>query len=109
MSKKVIEPSRVLINGDMSQATLTSASSVVKYMDNVSYQAVYTGTAAGTFDVEVSHDGVNYSPLGLAIPVSAGSPQFIDVNQTGAAHIRFKYTKTSGTGTLNVTVTAKEI
>ena len=109
MSKKVIEPSRVLTNGNMASATLTSSPSVVKYMDNVSYQAVYTGTAAGTFDVEVSHDGVNYSPLGLAVAVSGGSPQFIDVNQTGAAYIRFTYTRVSGTGTLNVTVTAKEI
>jgi hypothetical protein len=78
-------------------------------MDNVSYQAVYTGTAAGTFDVEVSHDGVNWSALGLLIPLSLGSPQFIDINQTGAAHIRFTYTRASGTGVLNVTVTAKEI
>lgn len=109
MSKKVIEPSVVLKAGDMSQATLTSAASVVKYMDNISYQAVYSGTATGTFDVEVSHDGVNFSPLGLLIPVSGGSPQFIDINQTGAAQIRFKYTRTAGTGTLNVTVTAKEI
>jgi len=109
MSKKVIEPSRVLVNGDMSQATLVSASSVIKYMDNVSYQAVYSGSATGTFDVEVSHDGVNWSALGLLIPVSAGSPQFIDINQTGAAHVRFTYTRAAGTGTLNVTVTAKEI
>jgi len=109
MSKKVIEPSVVLKDGDMSQATLVSASSVVKYMDNVSYQAVYTGSASGTFDVEVSHDGVNWSPLGLAVSVAAGSPQFIDVNQTGAAHIRFTYTKAAGTGSLTVTVTAKEI
>lgn len=109
MSKKVIEPSLVLKNGDLSQATLVSSSTVVKYMDNVSYQAVYSGTATGTFDVEVSHDGVNYSPLGLAVPLAGGSPQFIDINQTGAAHIRFTYKRTAGTGTINVTVTAKEI
>lgn len=109
MSKKVIEPSRVLVNGDMFQPSLVSSPTVVKYMDNVSYQAVYSGTAAGTFDVEVSHDGVNWSPLGLAVPLSGGSPQFIDINQTGAAQVRFVYTRASGSGTLNVTVTAKEI
>lgn len=109
MSKKVIEPSIVLKNGDMSQASLVSSPTVVKYMDNVSYQAVYSGTATGTFDVEVSHDGVSYSPLGLLVSLAGGSPQFIDVNQTGAAYIRFTYTRAAGTGTLNVTVTAKEI
>lgn len=109
MSKKVIEPSRVLVNGDMSQATLVSSPSVVKYMDNISYQAVYSGTATGTFDVEVSHDGVNWSPLNLLVSLAGGSPQFIDINQTGAAQIRFTYTRAAGTGTLNVTVTAKEI
>ena len=109
MSKKVIEPSVVLKNGDMFQPSLVSSPTIVKYMDNVSYQAVYVGTATGTFDVEVSHDGVNWSALGLAIPLSGGSPQFIDINQTGAAQVRFKYTRAAGSGTLNVTVTAKEI
>lgn len=109
MSKKVIEPINVLKDGNMFLPSLVSAPSVVKYMDNISYQAVFVGTATGTFDVEVSHDGVNYSPLGLLIPLSAGSPQFIDVNQTGAAYVRFTYTRLAGSGTLNVTVSAKEI
>lgn len=99
----------MITNGNMFLASLVSSPTSVKYMDNVSYQAVYVGTAAGTFDVEVSHDGVNWSPLGLAVPLSGGSPQFIDVNQTGAAYTRFVYTRASGSGTLNVTVTAKEI
>lgn len=109
MSKKVIEPINVLKDGDMSLASLTSASSTVKYMDNVSYQVSWTGAPVGVIDVELSNDGSNWSPLNLAISTAGGSPQFIDVNQTGAAMVRLTYTRNAGTGVLNVVMTAKEI
>jgi len=108
MSKKVIEPISVITNGSMG-ASLTSSASTVKFMDNVSYQAVFTGSPVGSFDVQVSNDGTNWAALGLNISTANGSPQFVDVNQTGAAMIRFIYTRTSGTGTLNVIMMSKEI
>ena len=119
MSKKVIEPINVLLNGNMS-GSLQSSPSTVKYMDNISYQCVFTGSPVGTFDVQVSLDNAqdgsgqekaptHWAPLGLAIPTSGGSPQFIDINQTGACQIRLIYTAVSGSGTLNVTMASKEV
>ena len=110
MSKKVIEPISVLSNGDMS-GDLTSLPSTVKYMDNIAYQCVFTGSPVGTFNVEVSLDGVNYAPISpTGINVSGGSPQFIDVNQTSASQIRCTFTAGIGsTGSLNILASAKEV
>ena len=121
MSKKVIEPVKVLSGGDMS-GNLASEPSVVKYMDNIAYQCVWTGSPVGTLNVEVSLDNakdgsgkllppVNWAPISsTGIDVSGGSPQFIDVNQTSACQIRCTFTASGGSnGSLDITVSSKEI
>lgn len=110
MSKNVIEPIVALAAGDMS-GNLASAAQVVKYMDNMAYQCSWTGSPAGTLNVQVSLDGTtwaNVSPTG--IDVAQGSPQFIDMNQTSASMIRCTFTASGGsTGTLKILASAKGI
>lgn len=121
MSKKVIEPVNVLTAGDMS-GDLASSPSIVKYMDNIAYQCVFTGSPVGVFNVEVSLDNVkdasgkvlpatNWAPMSATgINVSGGSPQFIDVNQTSACQIRCTFTAGGGSsGSLDILVSSKEI
>ncbi len=89
--KNAIEPRNIAPDTDMNVGSFTSEATTVKYMDNISYQVNFSGSASGTLDVEVSNDGENYAPLGLDISTAGGSPQFIDVNQTGAAKIRLTF------------------
>lgn len=115
MSKKVITPNTpVIANGDMS-GNLTATPTTIQFMDNVCYQCNFTGSPVGVFNVQVSNDGVNWAtivppaPNAAGFPTSAGSPVIIDVNQTSAAKSRLVYTASSGTGSLTVLVSGKEV
>lgn len=104
---------------------VTSLVTNINMISCIGYTISWTGTPTGTFSVEVSQDyvapvGVQDEPLNagtwvavnLSVPVVAsGTPDtaFIDVDITGAAYVRLKYTRTSGTGTLNATIAGKVI
>ena len=109
--KNVLVPTSVITAGDMSQATVTSLTTNVQYMDNVSYEAAWTGAPVGTLVVQGSHTGTNWNTIISASPAPAGtsSSQLFDLNQLSFPLVRVLYTKSSGTGTLNVTVCVKEV
>lgn len=122
--KNKLQTFPVIINGAMaSTSTLHSAPVNVEYLDNIGFQANFTGTPVGTFSVEVSADylqtatGVvqnsgNWIALTLsAVPAAAGAAGsiYVDVTQISAPWIRLSYTNTSSSGTLNAFATAKEI
>lgn len=88
----------------------------------ISYDISWTGsTPVGVMSVEVSNtysqngDGTvrnagNWTTLTLsATPTVSGNTGNggIDVDATGFYAIRLKYTRTSGTGTMNATINAK--
>ncbi len=105
-------------------ADVTSPVTNIKDQDNVGFQVIWTGVPVGTFAVEVSNShaqdsqgvvsnagtwsALTFDPP-LAAATGAAGDFFIDVNQAGAAWIRFKYTATSGTGTLNVWLSGKQV
>ncbi len=109
----------------MSQATLTSAITATQMVDNIGYQLTWTGSPTGTFAFQISQ---NYEPgrspnsepanagdwvtLTVSPAITAsGSPDtaYVDLNQMSAPYCRVVYTRASGTGTLNIFVTAKAI
>ena len=111
-SKAIMQPYQVVIDGDMS-ADITSAESTVNYSDNAGYQIVWTGAPVGTFSVEVTINGtaweaLTFSPV-LTAPAGVPGSFVIDLNQLPFLKTRIKYTRTSGTGTLNVWVMAKRL
>jgi len=124
-AKTFIKPFKVLASGDMSQTSLTSEITSIQGVDNIAYQFVFTGTPTGTFTIEVSADyapgtGPNSEPANSGhwdtlpitpalVAVGADGSVFVDLNQMGAPYIRAVYTKTSGTGSLNIFITAKAI
>lgn len=88
----------------------------------ISYDISWVGsTPVGVMSVEISNtysqngDGTvrnpgNWTTLPLsATPSVSGSPGngFIDVEALGAYAIRIIYTRTSGTGTMNITISGK--
>jgi hypothetical protein len=120
MSRPFIAQEPVFVNASMT-STVHSLPTNIKQMPYVSYDLSWTGSPTGTFTVEVSDtyqqsgEGVvinagNWTALTLSTTVtasgSAGSA-FIDVRGTAATWIRLTYTPSSGTGTLNASMSAK--
>lgn len=104
-------------------ANVTSAVTNIQFLDNIGVQFNFTGTPTGTFSVEISADyeqdtngnvtnAGNWVSLVLSpIPAAAGAADsiYIDITQISAPWVRAKYTRTSGTGTLNGFITAKQV
>ncbi len=127
-SRPLFRPASVITNGDMSQATITSAVTLLSNMSMASYGLSWTGTSPiGTAEVQVSNDYSIYpggtvnnagtwttltlSVMGtpattIAITGNTGTA-FIDLDQLAGWAIRLKYTKTSGVGTLQAVINGK--
>ncbi len=111
---------------------LTSTVTNIQFLDNIGLQCNFTGSPVGLISAEVSADyektpeGTvsnqgSWAPIplsyfsgssmttALSIPVSVGSPIYIDLNQLSAPWIRIKYTFTSGTGVLSSFITCKQV
>lgn len=127
-TRTTFRPKSVITNGDMSATSITSDVTVLQSLTRLSYAAKWTGTTPiGTIAVQVSNDyslnadgtvnnagtwntlTVEYNgTLVTSVPVTGNTGNgFIDVEATAAYAARLVYTKTSGTGTLNVTINAK--
>lgn len=100
--------------GDMSGNVTSDAIDYLSYPLG-SIQAVFTGAPVGTFVIQTSGDSTNtpasvvnwtdYASSTLAIS-AAGNTEWI-LTGIGYRWVRLKYTRTSGTGTLNATWTRK--
>lgn len=125
---------RSITDANMASASTTSSVTNIQILDNVGYQFTWTGSPVGDLSIEVSADYAednmsppnvtnagSWTPLVLtywngtifvtatAIPTSVGSPVYLDLAFLSAPWIRAKYTRTSGSGTLNAYVTAKMV
>lgn len=122
--KNVLGKFQIVTAGDQSLATVASTITNIQGMDNLGIQVhIASGTASGTFDVQISADHVeingvvttvgNWVSLGstYTATVTSGSPAdiYFDLNQLSAPYIRLLYTKTSGTGTFNAFIVGKMI
>lgn len=122
MSRPYISQYHLLTNVSMA-TTVHSAPINIQQMSYVGFDINWTGVPVGSFSVEVSNtyqqsnEGVvinvgNWTALVLSAPVTAaGAPDnaFIDVDGVSASWIRLTYTATSGTGSLNASLSAKVI
>jgi hypothetical protein len=122
MSYNLLIPVQILTAQSMG-ATFTSPITEIKLQDNVGIQLNWTGAPVGTFDVQVSMDHKqdangnvtvvgNWISLALSPAIIAAAvpdTAYIDLNQLSAPYIRVVYTRTSGTGVLNMFITAKGV
>jgi len=113
MPKGFKNVSSLLLNGDMSQATLESKHVDISCMDNIGLQIVWTGTPTGTLECDVSLDQVSWIPLtfnpAINQPAGASGTLYLDLNQLSAMWLRVVYTRVSGSGTLNVQEASKSV
>ncbi len=120
-SRPQFSPHSVITNGNMA-GSLTSEVTIVQKLSMISYDISWAGTSpVGAMSIQVSNtftqngDGSvrtagNWTTLVLSSTTNVSGNTgngFIDVDATGAYAIRLVYTRTSGTGTLNATISAK--
>lgn len=120
-SRPQAAPFSVITNVSMA-ASITSTPTIIQKLSMIGYDISWTGsTPVGTMSVQVSNtysenaDGSvkntgNWTTLTLSAPTAVSGNTgngFIDVDATGAYAIRLVYTRASGTGTMNATITAK--
>lgn len=97
----------LLLNGDMS-TNLTTDVIDTSRLNAVVFFAKYTGAPVGSLKLQVSVDNVNFVDLPDSPQAVSAAGQFMwNVTDTNYDKIRLVYTRTSGTGTLNVQVNAK--
>lgn len=119
MQKQVLKTYKLIDSVSMG-ADVISAITSIQFLDNISIQMSFTGSPVGTFSVQVSNDYDSNQPTATAtwsdltlsaVPTASGSADdiFIDLTQVPAPYVRIKYSRTSGTGTLNATIAAKGI
>jgi hypothetical protein len=119
--KNVLERYQLLTNGAMA-SSITSNVTSIKYLDNVMIELISTGSPAGTYAIQISGDYQidnngnvlnpgNWVSLDLnPVPtISGAGVVLIDANQLSGPYLRCTWTPTSGSGVLNIFITAKQV
>lgn len=103
-------------------SSITSKVTIVQKLSLISYSVSWVGsTPVGTMSVEVSNDYVenadgsvktagtwNALPLDASTAVSGNTDNgFIDIDLQAGYAMRLKYTRTSGTGTMQAVISSK--
>lgn len=102
--------------GDMSQASLTTIGLDIQQLYSYAIGAVFSGTMAGSFILQVSSDLVLMAPgsdpaanvvnwydyTSSSQTISAGGNFLWNVTPAGYRWVRLKYTRSSGSGSLSV-------
>ncbi len=103
------------VTGGAMAATNTIYTQIVDITlkDNLGLEITWTGTAVGTISVLCSSSGTAFYPLSfspsITQPAGSAGGYLIDLNQVPWKYILIKYINTSGSGTLNVTLTTKDL
>lgn len=110
---RVLSSAQIISACSMGAATCVSGAIDIKNIDDISIQAVWTGTAEnGAFKLQASNDTgatvTTWTDLTGSSAVIAADGDFVwNVSNAGYRYLRLVYTKASGTGTLNATFTGK--
>lgn len=115
MGAKKVLPAYDLFNAIAvaSTTTYTTTTSTVANYDNIGLQIKFVGTMAGTLSVEVSNDGTNFDALtftpSLTQPAGSDTKYAINLKQLPWQFMHVKYVNASGSGTLTVSIFAKDL
>jgi hypothetical protein len=119
MRKNVIERKPVITNGDMS-GNITSDAVDLMFLDNVDLIHSWTGTSpVGELVIEVTNNDINNQNalvewvqlnFGNTITISANDGEdLIVIRGVPGRFLRAKYLRTSGSGTLQLTLSARQL
>lgn len=93
--------------------TYTSNTFNASNLDNIGLQVAFTGTMTGTFQVLCSIDNENFEPLSftpaLTQPSGSDLSYLVSLNQLPYPYLQVTYTNISGTGTVSVFLSGKDL
>lgn len=110
-----LTPGLVLLPSTAISSTNTYTSPVFNAinLDNIGLDVVFTGTPTGTLTVNCSIDGVVFTSLTfnpvLTQPSGGNLRYLISLNQLPYPYLQVSYTNSSGSGTLQVNLSGKDI
>lgn len=110
--KTVLNPYVSLSNGDMTMNPLVSQTTDVRYLDNIAVQLSWTGTPTGAFYVDGSLDQKTWNPISVSpSPTATGAADtwLMNLSELAFPFIRIRYVPSSGSGSLTVTISGKEV
>ena len=92
-----------------SATNITSAPIPLDDVINYSIHAVFTGSdVAGTFKLQVSNDGTNFTDLsGASTSVTSSTDTLINASNAGYRYVRYDWARSGGTGNITVTFVGK--
>jgi len=93
--------------------TYTSISSHIGQMHNLAFQVIFTGTMSGTLQILFSNDNVNFTPWtfspALTQPTGSALSYLVNMSLMAFPYVQVKYTNASGSGTMSVSMTSKDL
>jgi len=99
---------KIIDAGSMASATLTSQIIDISEVSCFAVQSVWDGaTPIGTISYQASLDGTNFTEISNASVSGNTGSLLLNVVNPGYVSFRTVYTKTSGSGTLNIRMSAK--
>lgn len=98
----------VITAGSMA-GNLTSTAQNLDFVNSYCIQTRWTGTTpVGTLSFQLSNDGTNYTEFrSLAVSGNTGSDA-LNVEIPAYSWVQVVYTRTSGTGTMNMVINGKQ-
>lgn len=105
---------KVIEAGDMS-SNIIGDKTTVKHLDNIGVHLIFTGVPVGTFNIQGSNDTADvksWVPLDFGTPITAAGAadgHLATIPLFPFMFIRTIYTATSGTGSLDVFISTKEL
>lgn len=119
-TRPILKPFSIFTSASMA-TSLTSPATIITNLSGVGYDISWSGAPVGTFSVQVSNtyainaDGsvanagswTTLTLSGTVAPAGTTDNGFINIAGIEAYAIRLVYTRTSGTGTLNATISGK--
>jgi hypothetical protein len=110
LGKNALYPTKQVTGASLG-ADYAGPSINVQYLDNIYFALNFGGNPTGTFAIQGSGDGgLTWQNIRLLTsPVAAGAPDSIgiEINQAPMPILRVAYTRISGTGTMDIWITAK--
>jgi hypothetical protein len=117
-TKRLLQPHKVINGGDCS-GNIQGDETNVENIDVVMYEIITTGSPVGVVQFEFLNAKRNVESdvdswkliefgVGTDLPISGVVADSVVIQQNPFYKIRPKYVRTSGTGTLNITIFGKE-
>lgn len=97
---------QLLSSGDMSASITTNSQNLIQ-MAIACVQAIYSGSPNGSLQLQISNDNLVWSNYLTPATITTSGNSVWNIEFVGFQWLRAVYTKSSGTGSLSISVSGK--